>query len=50
LELSFVTYKSTMEMTDWAYKIYPYYSLMFQVIIPFIIFVAIKIKAIKKNI
>jgi spore germination protein KB len=49
LEFSFFIYKNTMEMTDWAFKAWPYYSLLFEVIIPLIIFIAVEVKGKKKS-
>lgn len=48
LELSFIVYSNTLEMEDWGAKIYPYYALPFEVIIPFITFIAVELKARKK--
>jgi hypothetical protein len=33
-----------MEMTDWASKAWPYYSVPFELIIQFIIFIGLEIK------
>ncbi|HEY8891101.1 MAG TPA: endospore germination permease [Clostridium sp.] len=44
LSFSFIIYKSTMEMSFWAFNVYPYYSFVFEVIIPFVIFILAEIK------
>jgi len=44
LSFSFIIYKSTMEMSFWAFNIYPYYSFIFEVIIPLIIFITAEVK------
>jgi spore germination protein KB len=49
LNLSIILYKNIMEMFDWAAKIWPYYSLPFQVIIPLIIWIAAEIKTKKSK-
>lgn len=41
---SFVVYKNTMEMSDWAFEVYPYYSFIFEVILPFIVFVLVEFR------
>lgn len=41
---SIFNFKSTMEMTDWAFKVWPYYALPHQVILPVIILIAAEIK------
>ena len=41
---SFIVYKSTMEMSFFAFKVWPYYSFPFEVIIPFLVFVMVEIK------
>jgi spore germination protein KB len=38
-------FESTMEMFEWAQAIWPYYAFPFQVIIPFIIFIAVELKS-----
>ncbi len=43
--LAYIVYKNTMEMFDWATKVYPYYALPFQVILPLIIWLLAEIKA-----
>ena len=45
LSFSFVIYKSTMEMSEWAFDIYPYYSFIFEVILPLVIFIVAEIKS-----
>jgi len=45
LSFSFIIYKSTMEMSFWAFNVYPYYSFIFEVIIPFIIFILAEINS-----
>lgn len=44
-------YQSTMEMQEWAFKVYKYYAFPFQVILPIIIWISaeIKIKQQKKK-
>jgi spore germination protein KB len=41
---SFIIYKNTMEMSEWAFKVYPFYAFPFEVIIPLIIFLVVEIK------
>lgn len=43
LTFSTFVYRSTMEMSEWAFHIWPYYSMIFEVIIPFIIYIAVEI-------
>lgn len=45
LNLSFIIYKSTMEMASWAFNIWPYYSFVFEVILPFMVFIMVEIKS-----
>lgn len=45
---SYIVYDNTMEMKYWAFKVYPYYAFIFQVIIPVIIWVFAEIK-VRKN-
>lgn len=49
--LSCFVFNSTMEMFEWAEKIYPYFAMPFQVIFPIIIFIAaeIKVRSAKRN-
>ncbi|MBC8061335.1 MAG: endospore germination permease [Clostridiaceae bacterium] len=42
---SFFIYKSTMEMSAWAFNIWPYYSMFFEVIIPLVIFILAEIRS-----
>ncbi len=44
LSFSFIVYKSTMEMSSWAFNICPYYSFVFEVIIPLVVFILAEIK------
>lgn len=44
MNLACLIYTNTMDMFSWAQKIYPYYALPFQVIMPIIIYAAAKIK------
>jgi len=44
LNYSFFIYKSTMEMSSWLANIWPYYSFIFEVIIPLVIFIVVEIK------
>lgn len=44
MNLACTIYESMMEMFDWAIKIYPYYAIPFQIILPIIILIAAKIK------
>ncbi len=39
-----IIYSNIMEMFDWAQKIYPYYAVPFQIIIPVLVMVSAKIK------
>lgn len=43
LNYSIISYENIMQLFDWAAKIWPYYALPFEVIIPFIIFIYIKV-------
>jgi spore germination protein KB len=45
LSFSFIVYKSTMEMTFWAFNIWPYYAFPFEVIIPLVVFIMSEIKS-----
>jgi len=42
---SFVIYKSTMEMSGWAFSTWPYYSMVFEVIIPLVVFIFAEIRS-----
>lgn len=42
---SYIVYDNSMEMSYWAFKVYPYYSFPFQVILPIIIWISAEIKA-----
>ena len=44
MNLSCIIYESIMEMFDWATKVYAYYAIPFQIILPIIILIAAKIK------
>ncbi|MBU3113956.1 GerAB/ArcD/ProY family transporter [Clostridium lacusfryxellense] len=50
LSFSFIIYRSTMEMSFWAFNIYPYYSFVFEVIIPLSIFIMAELKNRKSKI
>jgi spore germination protein KB len=39
LSFSYIIYQNTMEMTYWAFNIWPYYAFSFEVIIPLIVFI-----------
>ena len=41
---SYIVYKNIMDMNSWVYKIYPYYSFPFQVIIPIALWIIAEIK------
>lgn len=43
LNYAIISYENIMQLFDWAAIIWPYYALPFEVIIPFIIFIYIKI-------
>ena len=45
LSFSFFIHKSTMEMSSWAADIWPYYSFVFEVIIPLVIFIIAEIRS-----
>jgi len=45
LSFSFFIHKSTMEMASWAADVWPYYSFVFQVIIPLFIFILVELRA-----
>lgn len=47
--LSCILYDSAMEMFNWAQKIYPYYAIPFQIILPVIILIGATIKKRIKN-
>lgn len=44
LIFSIFNFKSTMEMMDWAFNVWPYYAIPHQVILPIIILIAAEIK------
>ena len=44
LNFSFFIFKSTMEITSWNMIAAPYYSFVFEVIIPFIVFILVEIR------
>ncbi len=39
-----ILYKSTMDMQDWAIKIYPFYAFPFQVILPIVVWILSEVK------
>lgn len=41
---SYIVFDSIMDMKPWAFKVYPYYALPFQVILPIIIWIIAEIK------
>lgn len=45
VNLAYLVYDSIMEMFEWAFDVYPYYAIPFQVILPLIIFIAAELKA-----
>ena len=45
LSFSFIIYKSNMEMSFWTLEIWPYYSFLFEVIIPLVIFIVAEIRS-----
>lgn len=49
VNLSYIIYSNTMEMFDWAFKVWPYYALPFEVILPILIWIFIEIKRRAKN-
>jgi spore germination protein KB len=49
INLSYTIYKNIHEMFDWAFKVWPYYALPFQVIIPLLIWIFIELKQRSKN-
>jgi spore germination protein KB len=42
--LSYIVYDNSMEMRQWAFKVYPYYTFPMQVILPIIIWIFAEIK------
>lgn len=42
---SYIIYENSMEMKDWAFKVYPYYAFPFQVVLPIIIWILAEVKA-----
>jgi spore germination protein KB len=44
INVSYILYENAMEMVEWAFKVYPYYALPFQVVLPIIILIAAEIK------
>lgn len=44
LNSSMIIYDSIMELVEWTSEIWPYYAIPFQIIIPIIIFIILKIK------
>ena len=49
VNLSDIIYKDIGEMFDWAFKVWPYYALPFQVILPMMIWIFIELKQRAKN-
>ena len=49
LTFSLFVYESIMEMSAWTMDIWPYYSLPFEVIIPFVVFILAEIKSRKSK-
>lgn len=47
--LSYTIFKDVMEMYDWTFHIWPYYSIPFQFIIPLLIWIFIEMKKKMKN-
>jgi spore germination protein KB len=49
--LSLIIYSNTREMLEWANEIYPLYAILFQVVLPLIIWIAaeIKVRLVKSN-
>jgi len=47
--LAYIIYDNTVEMTDWALNIYPYYAIPFQIIIPLFIWIWAEIKNRRKD-
>lgn len=47
--LSYTVYQSVMEMFEWAFKIWPYYAIFFQVFLPFFIWIFIEVREKIKN-
>ena len=45
LNFSFIVYKSNMEMSFFAFKIWPFYAFPFEVIIPLVIFILAEIRS-----
>ena len=45
LSFSFIVYKSIMEMTFFAFSIWPFYAFPFEVIIPLIVFILAEIRS-----
>lgn len=44
VNLSYIMYENIMEMFEWAFEIYPIYALLFEVILPLLIFAVLEIK------
>lgn len=49
INLSYLIYKDIGEMFDWAVKVWPYYALPFQVVLPVMIWIFIELKQRAKN-
>lgn len=49
LNFSFFIYKSNMEMVSWAFNVWPYYSFIFEVIIPLVIYIVAEIRSRSSN-
>ncbi|MBB6216875.1 spore germination protein KB [Anaerosolibacter carboniphilus] len=49
LNLSYFVYGSIMEMVEWAFKVWNFYAVPFQVILPIIIWIAAEMKIRTKN-
>ena len=45
ISFSFIVYKSNMEMSFWAFNIWPYYSFLFEVIIPLVVLILAEIRS-----
>ncbi|MEL7596689.1 MAG: GerAB/ArcD/ProY family transporter, partial [Clostridiaceae bacterium] len=44
VNLTILSYESVMEMQKWTAEVWPYYSFLFQAILPIIIFVGVEVK------
>lgn len=49
VNLAFTVYKDIVEMFEWAFKVWPYYALPFQVFLPILIWIVVELKERARN-